>query len=347
MSRDGTGGVTLDDVARRAGVSLATASRALNGGSRRVSAQLEERVLRAAQELRYVPNAQAQALASARTLTVGMIVRDVADPYFAEIAAGALAVADASERLVLLCNTYHDRARELEYVSLLRAQQVGGLIFAGSGFDDRDFSRKMAAQVEAFAARAGHPVFIGRHHVPGDCVLPDNLGGARALARAIVDLGHTRIGVISGPAAVTSVVDRMSGIEEVLRERGTPLAPEAVVGGDFTREAGFAAAHKLLERVPELTAIVALNDAMAVGALAALRERGIDIPGGVSLAGFDDVPSTRDVTPALTTVRVELRRLGGEAMKLALEPQQAEIRLVHVPTEVVLRDSTAPPRRRA
>jgi LacI family transcriptional regulator len=205
----------------------------------------------------------------------------------------------------------------------------------------------MAAQVEAFAARAGHPVFIGRHHVPGDCVLPDNLGGARALARAIVDLGHTRIGVISGPAAVTSVVDRMSGIEEVLRERGTPLAPEAVVGGDFTREAGFAAAHKLLERVPELTAIVALNDAMAVGALAALRERGIDIPGGVSLAGFDDVPSTRDVTPALTTVRVELRRLGGEAMKLALEPQQAEIRLVHVPTEVVLRDSTAPPRRRA
>ena len=347
MTRDGTGGVTLDDVARRAGVSLATASRALNGGSRRVSAELEERVLRAAQELRYVPNAQAQALASARTRTVGMIVRDVADPYFAEIAAGALTVADASERLMLLCNTYHDRARELEYVSLLRAQQVGGLIFAGSGFDDRDFSRKMAAQVEAFAARNGHPVLIGRHHVPGDCVLPDNLGGARALARAIVELGHTRIGVISGPEAVTSVVDRMSGIEEVLRERGSPLAPGAVVGGDFTREAGFTAAHKLLERAPDLTAILALNDAMAVGALAALRERGIAVPGDVSLAGFDDVPSTRDVTPALTTVRVELRRLGAEAMKLALEPQQADIRLVHVPTEVILRESTAAPRRRA
>jgi LacI family transcriptional regulator len=273
-----------------------------------------------------------------------MIVRDVADPYFAEIAAGALAVADAAERLMLLCNTYHDPGRELEYVSLLRAQQVGGLIFAGSGYDDRDFSRKMAAQVEAFAARKGHPVFIGRHHVPGDCVLPDNLGGARALARAIVNLGHTRIGVISGPEALTSVSDRMSGIDEVLRERGMPLAPEAIAGGDFTREAGFAAAQKLVERVPDLTAILALNDAMAVGALAALRERGIEVPGDLSLAGFDDVPSTRDVTPALTTVRLELRHLGAEAMRLALEPQEAGIRLVHVPTEVVLRESTAPPR---
>jgi LacI family transcriptional regulator len=245
---------------------------------------------------------------------------------------------------MLLCNTYHDRARELEYVSLLRAQQVGGLIFAGSGFEDRDFSRKMAAHVEAFAARNGHPVFIGRHDIAGDCVLPDNLGGARALARAIVDLGHTRIGVISGPAAVTAVIDRLRGIEEVLRERGAPLASDAVVEGDFTREAGFAAANKLVERVPGLTAILALNDAMAVGALAALRELGIQVPGDVSLAGFDDVPSTRDVTPALTTVRLELRRLGREAMKLALERQQPELRLVRVPTEVILRDSTAPRR---
>jgi LacI family transcriptional regulator len=142
-------------------------------------------------------------------------------------------------------------------------------------------------------------------------------------------------------------MDCMSGIEEVLRATGNPLAADATTHGDFTRESGFAGALRLLEGATAPTAIVALNDAMAVGALAALRQRGLDIPRDVSLAAFDDVPSTRDVTPALTTVRLQLRRLGREAMNLALEPRRGETRRVHVPTEVILRESTAPPSRRA
>lgn len=335
---------TLADVARRAGVSSATASRVLNDSAYRVTDELRTRVLRAADELNYVPNAHAQALVRASTRTVGVIVHDVSDPYFSEITRGIQRVATAAGRLVMLCNTYRDQERELEYVRLLRSQRVEALILAGSGYDDREYSQRMWGQIAAFTNEGGRVGLIGRHHLAGDAVIADNVGGARALAQALLRLGHRRIGVIGGPPAVTTTRDRLESFRSTLAEAGVSLPSDHVVEGDFSRDGGERGTYILLDRHPELTAIFALNDTMAVGVLAALRARGIAVPDQMSVVGFDDIPITRDVTPALSTVRVPMVEMGARVMELALEPGGSDLRVEHVPTEVVLRGSTGKPR---
>ena len=335
---------TLAEVARTAGVSLATASRVLSGSGYRVRPELRRRVLAAARSLNYVPNAHAQALVRARTQAVGVVTHDVSDPYFAEIVRGVQRVASAAGRLAIICNTYRDPDREVEYVRLLHAQRVEAIVLAGSGRDDRRYGQKMSAAVEAYLATGGRLVVISRHHLPGDAVLPDNFGGARALAHYLADLGHRRVGVISGPPKLTTTRDRMEGFRQGLRERGLELPDDAVVPGDFGRDSGEAGVAVLLDRCPGLTAVFALNDQMAVGALAALRRRGIRVPEDVSLAGFDDMAIARDVTPQLTTVRVPMEEMGMRAMEMALEPAGEELRVVFLPAVVVPRGSTAPPR---
>lgn len=334
---------TLAEVARTAGVSLATASRVLSGSGYRVRPELRRRVLAAARSLNYVPNAHAQALVRARTQVVGVVTHDVSDPYFAEIVRGVQRVASAAGRLAIICNTYRDPDREVEYVRLLHAQRVEAIVLAGSGRDDRRYGQKMSAAVEAYLATGGRLVVISRHHLPGDAVLPDNFGGARALAHYLADLGHRRVGVISGPPKLTTTRDRMEGFRQGLRERGLELPDDAVVPGDFGRDGGEAGVATLLDRCPGLTAVFALNDQMAVGALAALRRRGVRVPEDVSLAGFDDMAIARDVTPQLTTVRVPMEEMGMRAMEMALEPAGEELRVVFLPAVVVPRGSTAPP----
>jgi LacI family transcriptional regulator len=335
---------TLAEVARRAEVSLATASRVLNGSTRGVTPELRARVIEAAEALHYVPNAHAQALARASTRMVGVIVHDVGDPYFAEISRGILRVATDAGRLVMICNTYRDTARELEYVATLRAHRVEAVVLAGSGIDDQRFSQEMAAQLGAFAEAGGRVALIGRHHFPGDAVMPDNLGGARALARALLDLGHRRIGVVTGPPLLTTTRDRLAGFRGALEEAGVELPDIQVVPSDFTREGGASAASRLLDQAPDMTAIFGMNDPVAIGILHELRRRGRRVPDDVSVAGFDDMPVAADVTPTLSTVHVPMAELGARAMTLALDRSDAgEPRAIHVPARVVLRDSTAPP----
>jgi LacI family transcriptional regulator len=334
----------LRDVADNARVSLATASRVLSGAQTGVSPLRRQAVLRAAQALKYVPNAHAQALARAETAHFGAILHDVGDPYFAEIMRGLQRSAGDADRLVTVCNSYRDPERELAYVALLRSQHVEAIILTGAGLDDRSYSERLSEQIGAFAASGGRAVFIGRHHVPADVVLPDNVGGARALARALVDLGHRRFAVISGPALLTTTRDRLDGFGAGLAEFGLSVRPDQIVPTDFSRDAGIAAMARLLDSGTDATCIVALNDITAIGALRTLRARGIDVPGTMSLAGFDDIPIASDVTPALSTVRLPLEELGRLAVDLVLSPGP-ELRVRHVPAEVILRESTARVRR--
>ena len=339
MARVASGAPTLADVAKRAGVSLATASRVINGNSHPVTEQLRTRVRQAARELHFLPNAHAQALSRPTAFrSVGVIVHDVKDPYFAEIAGGILKQAADARELVMLCNSYREPARELAYVELMRAQRVAALIMAGGGLDDLDYSRKLADQITPFMTAGGRVAFIGRHHVPGDAVLPDNVGGAAQLGRALLGLGHVNIGVIAGPPLLTTTRDRIAGLA------GAGLSVDKLVYSDFTRDGGGAAAAALLDADPGITALVALNDPMAIGALALLAERGISVPGELSVAGFDDIPFSRDVTPALTTVRVPMAELGARALALALGEEHSDLRVEHLACELVLRDSTAPSR---
>jgi LacI family transcriptional regulator len=338
----------LRDVALRAGVSVATASRVISGRDEGVHPARREAVLRAAQDLHYVPNAHAQALARAGTAQIGAILHDVSDPYFSEIVRGVQRAAADADRLVTVCNSYRDPERELAYVGLLRSLRVDALILTGSGLDDRSYSQRLAAQIDAFAATGGRPVFIGRHHVVGDAVLPDNVGGARALAHALVALGHRRFAIISGPALLTTTRDRLDGFAAGLAEHDLALDERAIVPGDFSRESGMSAMRTLLESgaAARATCVVALNDAMALGALRVLRERGIAVPEVLSLVGFDDIPGTLDASPTLSTVHIPLVEMGALAVQLALAPAAGELRVRHAPAEVVLRESTAPPKER-
>ncbi|GMA30298.1 substrate-binding domain-containing protein [Litorihabitans aurantiacus] len=217
--------------------------------------------------------------------------------------------------------SHQDReaASDLAGVRLLRAQRVGALVIAGSGYRDPAKNASVNAELEAYAAAGGRLVAIGRRDLDCDAVLPDNAGAARAAAEHLIGLGHRRIGVVSGPETLTTVVDRGRGIEEAARTAGIPDVVWQHAG--FTRDGGRAATARLLEERPDVTAIIALNDTMAIGALSVLRERGIAVPGAVSVTGIDDVQVAQDVAPALTTVRLPMAAMGRHAAHLALSPR--------------------------
>ncbi|MEU5777863.1 LacI family DNA-binding transcriptional regulator [Streptomyces venezuelae] len=333
--------VTLESVARTAGVSLATASRALNGTAR-VRDDLRSRVLAAADRLGYIPNAHAQALASSSNNTVGVICHDVGDPYFAAIASGVMAAAAERGLLVMLASTFREAGREIAYVSMLRAQRARAVLLIGSGFQDPSWERELAAELTPYVRSGGRVAVVSRHRsLRVDTVLPENREGAAALARALLGLGHRDFAVLTGPERLTTVADRLAGFRAALAEAGVALPRDRVVEGTFTRDGGYAAAAELLRRGRPPTCVFAVTDVMAVGALAALRERGVRVPDDVSLAGFDDIPLVRELTPPLTTVALPLPEMGRAVLELALrEPAGRRSRVERVRGEVVVRGST-------
>jgi LacI family transcriptional regulator len=335
---------TLADVARRAGVSTATVSRIINNSPKPVAEALRERVLAAVAELQFVPNANARQLARADRTAVGVIVHDVSDPYFAEITRGLQRIATDHGRLVIICNSYRDPERELAYVDLLHAHQTAAIVLAGSGYHDAPITARLDAKLRTYESTGGRVAVIGRHEHAGDAIVPENEHGGYLAGDALYRLGHRAVGVIAGPRHLTTTTDRLAGLRRAAKEHGHRLTARQVAYADFDRNGGRAAAAQLLADNPGLTALAALNDSMAVGALACLRERGIDVPGRMSLIGFDDMPISVDVTPPLSTVRLPLEEIGVRAMSLALrEGERDRPRVEHAAAHLVLRGSTAPP----
>lgn len=333
--------VTLQDVAKEANVSLATASRVLHGTAR-VRDDLRERVLTAAGALAYAPNAHAQALARASSQVIGVVCHDVSDPYFAAISRGVMRVAAEHDLLVMLASTFRDPAREIAYAASLRAQRARAIVLIGSGFEDRAWERSMEAELTPYQRSGGRVAVVSRHRsLRVDAVLPENRAGAAALARALVDLGHRDYVVLTGPQALTTVADRLAGFRDTLSETGVPLPDDHVIEAAFTRDGGHAAATEMLARGLRPTCVFAVTDVMAIGALAAFREHGVSVPADVSLAGFDDIPIVADLTPPLTTVSLPLESMGERVTHLVLENPRNRSRIERFPGEVVLRASTA------
>jgi LacI family transcriptional regulator len=336
--------VTLQDVADRAGVSLTTASRVLNDGARRVGQQLADRVHKAAGELGYTANLQARAVATGQSTMFGVALRDISDPYFSSIAAGLIEVADAERLLVCMTSTAAHEAAEREYVALMRAQRARAVVLVGSRSDSAAAREALRAELDAFTRSGGRAACIGQDLLGIDTVQPENRSGADALARALAALGHRRFAVLGGPRALLTAQDRVAGFADGLRAWSVPLEPTRVVYGELSRDGGYQSMSEVLAAgAPLPDCVFAVSDIMAVGALARLRAAGLDVPGDIALAGFDDIPTLRDVYPPLTTVRLPLRQLGEIAARLVLggdTPDQP--RVVPVPGEVVLRDSTQP-----
>ncbi|MEV4811737.1 LacI family DNA-binding transcriptional regulator [Micromonospora avicenniae] len=331
----------LVDVAERAGVSLATASRALSGRDG-VSAEVADRVRRVSQELGYVANPYARTLAGGASSTVGLVVHQVDDPYFSEIAGGVIEVAAEQGLLVQICHSGRDPHFELRQIRHLIAQRVGIILIAGSGYTDNRVEAETKAELAAYQSLGGRVAVIGRHSLGADAVLPDNEAGGRALTEHLLGLGHRRIAVAAGTEGLTTVADRLAGIAAALRGHGLDLAELPVVHTDFTREGGRVAAERILGEHPETTAVIALNDAMAMGVLAVLRARRISVPERVSVVGFDDVSVAADLAPSLTTVRLPMTEMGRTALALALRPRSIRPRRRSTGHTLVVRDSTGP-----
>lgn len=337
--------VTLQDVATRAGVSQATASRVLNGSSRIPGEGVADRVRTAARELGYVPNAQAQALARASTGLLGLIVHDIADPYFSSIARGVQTAARTARKQVLLASTGRDFDIERESVSTFIAHRADAIVIAGSR-QSGDLDRELETEFGRYRKNGGRVVMIGQPLAFGGAVEPENHFGSGELADALVAAGHTQFAVIGGPASIRTSVDRRNGFVEALARRG--LTPLVEVSGEFTRDGGYAAARRLaaaLQIEPGSGAapvcVFAVTDVMAIGAIAAWRELGISVPRDLCVAGFGAIPTLRDHTPSLTTVALPLEEIGVRAVELALRTDSgADDLRERIPGRVILRDST-------
>ena len=354
--------VTLQDVADRAGVSLTTASRVVNEGSRRVGPHLAERVNRAVAELGYTANLQARAVATGQSTMIGVVVHDIADPYFSSIAGGLIEAAAARHLLVCISSTSATEAAEREYVALMRAQRARAVILIGSRSDDARAREALRAEIAAFTRSGGRAVAVGQDLLGVDTILPENAAGAEALARAMVALGHRRFAVLAGPRGLLTARDRLDGFRAGLAAWSVPLEAARIVHGPFTRDGGYEAMSAVLaaapsDRLPDC--VFAVTDVMAMGALARLRAGGLQVPADIALAGFDDILTLRDVYPPLTTVRLPLKRMGEMAAGLVLAEAPAaaadmgvvagadmaagqQPRVIPVPGEVILRESTLP-----
>ncbi|SNS17106.1 transcriptional regulator, LacI family [Streptosporangium subroseum] len=324
---------TLEDVARHAGVSLATASRVLNGSTRQVGASLRAKVELAAAQLGYRTNVAAQTLAKGASNVIGLVVHDLTDPYFAALADGAMRVAESQALMVMVGTTHRDAEREIAFVSTLNAQRVCAVLLAGSRIADPHVTRRLREELDRYRDTGGRVACVGQDLLGVNTVVPSNHEGAAALARALAELGHRRFAVLAGPPGLITARDRVAGFAGALDALGLP-APQ-VVHGSFDRDGGYTAASQ----VSGATCVFAVNDVMAVGALAAFRDRGIRVPDDVSVAGFDDIVTLRDLVPALSTVRLPLAYMGARALELALEEDMG-IRVESVAGEVVLREST-------
>jgi LacI family transcriptional regulator len=332
----------ITDVARRAGVSTATVSRVLNRNYP-VSDGVRQRVLEAVRDLGYVANAHARALLTSTSGTVGVILHDVSDPYFAEIVRGIQEVAAREDRLVVICNSLREPAREIAYIEMLRAHRVDAIIMAGGHILDDEYLMALREQALQLRAQGSRLVLCGRHPVRADAVVPHNTAGAARLARHLLDLGHRRIAHVTGPANLSTTQDRIDGYLGALASYAVEADPALLVTGDFTREGGYEAVERLLAAGTDFTAVCAANDLTAVGVLVCLRDHGLRVPDDVSVAGFDDLPVARDVTPALTTIRVPMAEMGRQSMRLALRDANAPYELVRLETELVVRQSVAVP----
>lgn len=313
---------TLAEVAKLAGVSLATASRVLNGSARKPGEGIAEVVRAAAESLGYVANAQAQALARASTGLIGLIVHDIADPYFSAIAQGVQAAARQEHRMVLLATTDGTPAAEKEAVVAFAARRAESIIIAGSRSmraEDAGANAELAAELDRYCRNGGRVGVLGRP-VPGAAepdsyytVIVPNEQLARDLARDLARSHEGAFVIVGGPDGLATSDERIRGFQQGLSDAGRPAAE--VMHFPFNRSGGFGAGVVIARKIKEAAGqprlcIFASNDVMAIGVAAALREHGLKIPRDAALAGFDDIEWLRDFRPALSTVSLPLEELG-------------------------------------
>lgn len=326
---------TIRDVAREAGVSVATVSRVINE-SGPVKDETRRRIREVAQRLRFTPNTTARILSTRRTHTIGVLLPDVYGEFFSEIMRGIDQTVRRHKYHILISSSHSETAEVEAAVRAMRGR-VDGLILMASELDTTTFASSLPdrAPIVLINAPAQDAQF--------DTLNIDNFGGAYAMTMHLVGLGHREIHMIRGARQNQDASERERGFRVALADAGLSCTEASVLYGDFTEASGYAVTQQLLARQKRPTAIFAANDAMAVGVLSALRDVGLRVPEDVAVAGFDDIPIAEYVSPPLSTVRVSIATLGARAAERLFTTIHAHSRAERkhevLPTELVIRRS--------
>jgi DNA-binding LacI/PurR family transcriptional regulator len=329
---------TLRDIAALANVSTATVSHVVNGKVY-VSSKLRERVLSAIRELNYQPNAVARSLRTRQSHTVGMIIPDISNPFFPAVVRGAEDVLMRAGYAVIVGNSDNDARKEETYYRRFLERQVDGLLAVATTDKPSNILKQLILQHTPV-------VYVDREYasMPGDIVVADNLRGSNAAVRHLIDTGHTRVAIITGPLHLANARVRLKGYQHALIQEGLPKTKELIREGAFDIESGFKETSILLSVRPRADAIFVCNAQMAVGALRALSEAHIAIPGEIALVCFDQLDFFDLLNPRLTCVAAPAYELGAVGAQLLLDriagrltgPWVREV----LPAALVLRESS-------
>lgn len=335
--------VTHKDVAERAGVSVATVSYVLNRGPRPVSPETRLKVEEAVAALGYYPNEVARSLRLQHSSTIGLIIPSMTNPVYAEIARDLENVCTQEGFLVLLCNSERQEEREKRFIQMLRAKQVDGVVITPN-------SEPLSLLEPLRQARIA--LVVLEHDLRGiHCIAIDDLQGGRIGTQHLIDLGHRRIALIKRKPTSALSTQRFVGYCQVLAAAGLPFDPNLVIECTTGQAAGYQAMRQLLALAEPPTAVFTHNDVLAMGAMHAIHDAGLCVPGDISVVGYDDVTSSAYLTPPLTTVRFPKQEMGALAGRTILQLIQKKEEIlpqtILLPVELVVRASTAPLQRNA
>ncbi len=334
---------TIRDVAREARVSVGTVSAVINQRGY-VAEETKRHVLRVIAELGFEPNSTARSLKRGRISSIGFVVPDLGNPFFAAVAEGIQQGIAENDILLMLCITNSQTEREEYYARIMRTRRLDGVIYlSGSGFPSPSLLE---------LTKTGAVVFVDEilAGIETPSVSSNNLAGARAIARHVIDHGHRRLAIIGGPQRLWTSEQRLAGFRESIAAAGLDPDRAAYVGGDYGEQSGYRGAAALLsgDRSRRPTAILCANDLMAIGVMRYCREAGIAIPGDLSLTGFDDIAGAEFLQPALSTVAQPAHDMGKAAARLLLHRvgvRAAPPETVRFMTTARIRDSVAAPAR--
>lgn len=328
---------TIRDIAKLAGVSTTTVSRIINKKPYAASEATTKRVLEIIEEMNYKPNPLAQGLITKKTRTIGLIIPDIVNPFFPEIARGVEDIANKMGFNVFLCNTDDDLKKEKKYINALREKYVDGIILTVAS----DPRYEHIAELE----KSDIPiVMMDRQvgHENGKCVFIDNLEGGYLATKHLIELGHEKIGCITGPLKTKGAIDRYKGYEKALKESGIKIDRKLVIESNYKIHGGVEAT-KLLLKQSDLTAIFACNDTMAYGAYKELKKKGYVIPEDMSIVGFDNIYLSQMLEKELTTVSQPTYKMGVAAADMlikVIEGKRVNKKQLCFKPELIIREST-------
>jgi LacI family transcriptional regulator len=328
---------TIRDVAKLAGVAPITVSRVVND-SGYVSQETRAKVEAAVEELGYVPNMLGPSLRFQQTMTLAMIITDIANPFWTTVTRGVEDIAQANGYSTILCNTDESEEKQEQYLQMLLRRRIDGILIVPAS-SSPDPIRLIQKQ--------GIPVVVLDRIIPDaevDIVRADSEMGAYQLIEHLISFGHQRITILAGPRSVSTAVDRVDGFCKALRDAGLDTCDPQVLWGDFTQESGYAMAKQAMMTTPKPTAIFAANNFIAIGALRALKELDIRVPEDIAVVAFDDIPLAFTIEPFLTVAAQPAREMGQRAASLLLERIKGEsdhpCQQIILPTEMIIRTSS-------